>query len=144
MNRSDRKRRILLVEERGALRNLVRKVLEDAGYRVTVGGDLEETLRKVSDEALPVDLVVLDSGRAPDADGELVDEIRRFNPECRVVVVSERDETELAGADRDWIRSVSRPLKLSELFEAVESLLNRGSEDTRPTPDVRTERRGLP
>lgn len=142
MSPSDGKPRIVLVEERGALRNLIRKVLEDAGYRVTLSADLGEVGRIATDRSDPVDLVVLDADTGPGPDRELLDEIRRRNPGCRVVLFSSRDGTSLARREPDWVREVSRPVRLSELFQAVESLVGRGPTDGGPSGEAPGDRSG--
>ena len=144
MNRRDGRKRILLLEERGALRNLIRKVLEDAGYCVTVGSDPREELTRMKGASVPVDLVILDTTGTPGPDRDLGGEIRRLNPDCPIVLVSGREGSNLPGTEPDWLRTVPRPVKLSELFEAVESLVGPESGDGSDPDDDASPRRDRP
>lgn len=145
MTRRHGRGRILLVEERGALRNLIRRVFEDAGYRVTLGAELEDALRQLSEKGLPVDLVVLDPVTGRSSGHDPVDEIHRLAPGCRVVLVSDPEAPARFRQEptSEWMRTIPRPVKLSELFEAVESLLGPAKVDHPPTDGTHSDRRDV-
>jgi two-component system OmpR family response regulator len=114
---------LLIVEDDAEMRDLLRKVLEKEGYRVSVAADGHEAL------ALPLqtafDLVVTDL-LMPDDDGlELLQAIRKSRPTLPVIIIT---------AFGDWgsysralelgaAAFISKPLKMAELVGAIHTAL---------------------
>lgn len=77
---------VLVVDDDPQVRELFRRILENAGYLVSVVGSGRQALRECGDRTF--DLAITDLS-LPDMDGlDLIDEILRELPECRVLVVS--------------------------------------------------------
>lgn len=117
-------RRILVVEDDPAVRDVVREVLAERGFRVTEASDADRALSSVS--AWPPNLVILDLG-LPGMDG--LELLRRLRERGDVPVIVLTGRAELAdrviglelGAD-DY---VVKPFEHRELVARVNSVLRR-------------------
>ncbi|HZU24687.1 MAG TPA: response regulator [Bryobacteraceae bacterium] len=79
-------RKILVVEDEGGIRALVRKILERHGYAVLDASDPESALEVVRNNA--IDLIITDI-KMPAMDGqELAQQLRRLRPEMKVLFIS--------------------------------------------------------
>jgi two-component system OmpR family response regulator len=114
---------LLIVEDDGEMRDLLRKVLEKEGYRVSVAGDGREALAVFARETC--DLVVTDMLMPHDGGLELLDAIHQVHPTLPVIIVT---------AFGDWhsysralelgaAAFISKPLRMSELIAAVHNAL---------------------
>lgn len=78
--------RILVIDDEEDIRDVARLLLESAGYAVVCAEDGRAALREI--ERSPVDLVITDM-LMPEMDGvELINEVRRRNPDQAVVAMS--------------------------------------------------------
>jgi len=114
---------LLIVEDDPEMRDLLRKVLEKEGYRVSVAADSEEASASLS--RIAFDLVVTDM-LMPDNGGlELLQGIRQSHPTLPVIIIT---------AFGDWgsysralelgaAAFISKPLKLGELIGAIHTAL---------------------
>jgi len=114
---------LLIVEDDPEMRDLLRKVLEKEGYRVSVAADGEAASASLS--RIAFDLVVTDM-LMPDNGGlELLQGIRRSHPTLPVIIIT---------AFGDWgsysralelgaAAFISKPLKLGELIGAIHTAL---------------------
>jgi CheY-like chemotaxis protein len=119
--------RILVVDDEGGVRSVIRRVLETRGHTVVEAGDGRTALALQAQE--PVDLVITDLFM-PDVDGlEVVRELRVRGPDVPVLVLSGGDTTgkmdllqvaEAMGAKR----VLSKPFEVDELLKEVEDALN--------------------
>ncbi|MDO8700128.1 MAG: response regulator, partial [Deltaproteobacteria bacterium] len=86
MNKNLAEKTILIVDDEGAVRESVREVLSDEGYRVVDTGDGTRVLRMIEEEK--PGLVLLDIWM-PQTDGiELLKEIKNKEPDINVVMIS--------------------------------------------------------
>ena len=114
---------LLIVEDEPEMRDLLRKVLEKEGYRISVADDGREASGRIAREDF--DLVVTDM-LMPSVGGiELLQAIRRSHPSLPVIIVT---------AFGDWdsysralalgaAAFISKPLRMSELTTAVHAAL---------------------
>ena len=114
---------LLIVEDEPEMRDLLRKVLEKEGYRISVAGDGREAFGRIAREDF--DLVVTDM-LMPSVGGiELLETIQRSFPALPVIIVT---------AFGDWdtysralalgaAAFISKPLRMSELTSAVHAAL---------------------
>src|SRR5262249_59162849 len=79
---------ILVVDDEGMVRNLVSTMLERRGFRVHVAADGDEALAIYGQRAAEIDLVLLDLTMPRRAGLQVLEELRRLNPEVRVIVAS--------------------------------------------------------
>jgi len=113
---------VLIVEDEGVIRNLVRRILERAGYRVLEAADSVEGTRQFHAQA--VDLIILDTG-LPDMGGvELAASLLREAPATRVLLLSGHTEEEIGERVRDLgIVFLRKPFGQQDILSAVGSAL---------------------
>jgi two-component system KDP operon response regulator KdpE len=126
--------RILVVEDDDGIRNLLRTLLESAGYRVH---DADRAARGlVEARAGRPDLVLVDLG-LPDRDGlMLIREVRAFSA-VPIVVLSARslDATKIEALDAGADDYVTKPFNPAELLARLRAALRRSvrtGESTEP------------
>jgi Response regulator containing CheY-like receiver, AAA-type ATPase, and DNA-binding domains len=79
-------RSILVVDDEAELRDVVSRVLMDAGYRVTTAADGKEAIARIGGEAF--DLILTDV-IMPEKDGmQVITEARRKQPQVKIVAMS--------------------------------------------------------
>ena len=117
-----RARRVMLVDDDESLRSLVRMTLPTEGYEIVEARDGEEAIGLLA-ETTP-DLVVLD-WRMPERSGaEVLDHVKRANPEVRVIVLTAEHEpeqravAESLGAD-EFLTKPFSPLQLLGVIERL-------------------------
>ena len=114
---------LLIVEDDPEMRDLLRKVLEKEGYRISVAGDGREATTSLSRK--PFDLVVTDLLMPDDGGLELLRAIRQTHPTLPVIIIT---------AFGDWgsysralelgaAAFISKPLKMAELIAAIQTAL---------------------
>lgn len=115
--------RLLVVEDDPEMRELLRKVLEKEGYRVSVAADGREASTWLS--RLPVDLVITDMLMPDDGGLQLLQAIRESRPTLPVIIItafgdwgSYSQALELGAA-----AFISKPLKMAELIGAIHTAL---------------------
>ena len=117
-------RRILLIEDDNQVRNLLREVLEKAGYKVVEASDGEQGV--ASYRRQPADLVITDI-MMPHKDGvETIRELRHDFPQIRIVAITgyrgrfnRLPAAEVLGAGRTLVK----PFTPEQILEAVKELL---------------------
>ncbi|HEX6203919.1 MAG TPA: response regulator, partial [Thermoanaerobaculia bacterium] len=123
-----RRVRVLLVDDSLVTREMERRLLDDAGFAVTVAGDANEALSHLGEE--PFDCIVTDI-EMPGMDGfQLTERLRSMEhfAELPIVVVSTRDRPEdrlrglSAGADAYLTK---QGLNAGELVDLVRRLAGR-------------------
>jgi PAS domain S-box-containing protein len=79
---------VLLVEDKDAMRDAVRRILEDAGYRVIVAGSGTEALAAASSHPGPIDLLLTDVVMQEMRGDEVAEQLRVAHPSIRVLFMS--------------------------------------------------------
>jgi CheY-like chemotaxis protein len=114
-----------VVEDQEMVRELMRRILENAGYRVLTAADGAGALDLAGSDGSSIDLLLADLV-LPDLNGrELARRLRERRPDLRVVLVSGyADDTafrrELADGD---LPLVEKPFRESALTSAVRAAL---------------------
>jgi DNA-binding NarL/FixJ family response regulator len=118
--------RVLLIDDDELVRKTLRRALEDADFEVVEAADGDEGIRSYETE--PIDVVVTDI-LMPEKEGvETIMELRRKNPEVKIVAISGGEIrggqqylriAGLLGADR----VLPKPIRPKALLEAVRDLL---------------------
>lgn len=122
---------ILLVEDDGTERALIRSALEAAGYQVQEASNGTEALRQY--RLAPTGLVITDI-LMPEKDGlETIWALTREFPDVPIIAMNENDETldylrlaRFFGADR----VLRKPFLMNELLKMVREELQRGPSST--------------
>ena len=118
--------RVLVVDDDHAVRDVVRRYLERAGYQVDLAGDGETALR--SNAELRPDLIVLDL-MLPGIGGlEVCREVRRIRPVPVVMLTALGEESDrVAGLELGADDYVVKPFSPRELVLRVTSVLRRAT-----------------
>lgn len=122
-------KRILIAEDRPASLELIRTVLESAGYEVIDAVDGQEAVEKASEN--PVDLVLLDL-QMPKIDGFGVVTQLRKDPRFRSTPIVALTASAMQG-DRERALSagfssyIAKPIDLSGLRSEIARLIGAGS-----------------
>ena len=117
--------RLLIVEDEKQICDMVAKSLYDAGYEVDTCYDGEEALECILAENY--DLIVLDLN-LPGMDGmEILKELRQYNDETKVLILSARGQIadKVEGLDAGANDYMEKPFHLQELEARVRSLTRR-------------------
>lgn len=121
--------RILVVEDDGAVRELLQEILERAGHEVIAAQNGKEAIALYKKS--PADLMITNI-LMPEKEGlETIQELRREDSEIKIIAISgggqigPADYLEVArrfGA----MRTFSKPFARKELLQAVDELLEEG------------------
>ncbi len=117
---------VLVVEDEGKLRELVRSYLERAGFTVLSTGSGAEAITMAA--AAAPDLVVLDLG-LPDVPGETVARELRGAGAVPIVMLTAKsaEEDRIAGLELGADDYLTKPFSPRELVLRVQAVLRRGS-----------------
>jgi two-component system, OmpR family, response regulator len=120
---------ILLVEDDQELRAVIRRALEEEGFRVRGAGSGAEAMQRISPR--PPDALVIDVG-LPDADGrDLCQALRARGIQAPVLFLTARDALtdRLAGFAAGGDDYLTKPFALAELTARLRAALNRAGVD---------------
>jgi DNA-binding response OmpR family regulator len=110
---------VLVVDDDPVVRSFIAMVLDDAGFRVSVAGDLDEAVAKASDEDVSVLVSDLVLGCC---DGLDVDEaVRTLNPRLQTLYISGYGSSRYGSDADDPI--LAKPFGIQELVDRVRALL---------------------
>jgi CheY-like chemotaxis protein len=136
----DPNRRVaLVVDDEPAFREMIRLILEEDGYRVTLAASGAEALRIIQDQHESLFLVILDL-RMPGVDGlAVLDELRSLAPRLPVLVTTgyAGAEEQARALERGARKVLEKPYRVVELRMALEEVLAGSS----PTPSPGAEAR---
>ena len=118
--------RILLIDDDALARDMLRQMLERAGYDVVEAASGREGLQHY--QATAIDLIITDI-LMPDQDGlETILELRRLAPEAKIIAISGGGQSGLldllpiaAKLGAQW--TLRKPLRRLELLEAIRQLV---------------------
>ena len=118
------KQRILVVDDEPQIREMLSMYFSRHGYDTATAADSAETLRLVKES--PVDVVVLDISLADEDGLKLLEQLKKFQPGLRVIMLTGMgfvedllQEAQQKGADG----YVSKVLPLDELLLAIQRIL---------------------
>ena len=117
---------VLLVEDEEAVRRLVRRVLEDAGYRVLEAQSPAQALRLCQHHPEPIDLMLTDVVMPFMSGRELASRAAALRPQMRVLYVSGYMEDVMArhGVLEPEIAFLGKPFGPEELTRKVREVLD--------------------
>ncbi len=116
---------ILLVEDEEAVRAFGKRALSSRGFTVHEAESGLDALKMVRDDGLRVDLIVSDV-MMPEMDGPtMYEEIKKVNPDCKVIFVSGYAEEAFRNsvADGENFRFLPKPFSLKQLVESVKAAM---------------------
>jgi len=117
---------ILVIEDEGSLRTLLRVVLEMRGYKVRTVSDGGEALEFLLGDPGEVDAVLLDLNLPRISGVEVFTTIRRIRPKAKILVVSGNisPETKADLEEQGQTLFVSKPYRLHELGHLLRTALD--------------------
>ncbi len=127
-------RRILVIDDDAAIRQVVKTVLERSGFEVIEAREGDEAIRIYKEN--PVDLVVTDIFIPGKGGLDTIVEIRRDFPDAKIIAMSGGGPTMsaegclLLSQGLGVQRTLYKPLNMRELLEAVEYVLGREQSST--------------
>ncbi len=119
--------RVLLVEDEESVRALGQKMLERIGFQVTTASDGRQAVEVYGREGEMIDLVVLDL-TMPHMDGEeTLRELKRIDPEVRIVMASgySNHEIEARLAGQGLLGFIQKPYTMAQLKERLYPLFEK-------------------
>lgn len=116
---------ILLAEDENVLRGLIKKILEEEGFKVLDAENGEKALTLYQDHKGNVDLVITDIVMPKMNGNELVEHLEKENPELNSLFLSGYTEDELIHQDirQDRINFLPKPIELDTFLPKVHELL---------------------
>ena len=117
---------ILLVEDEGGVRQLAKRILENAGYRVFEAQNGSEGQEAFKEYGHSVDLVVTDMIMPVCGGAEMVRRLREWDPRLRVLFISGYTEhsMEEQAAKESGAPFVQKPFTAAELLQSVREALS--------------------
>jgi PAS domain S-box-containing protein len=123
---------ILLVDDEESLVALGARMLEHLGFSVLTAADGLQAVEQYREKGNTIDLVLMDL-TMPHMDGaEAFGELRRLNPDVRVVLASgySNEDVAVRFAGKGFSGVLQKPYNLSSLREALAGLMPKRKEDT--------------
>ena len=117
---------ILVAEDEEMVRDLVRSILEDAGYTVLTARNGAEAVRLVEEHANAIDLALLDVMMPRGGGREVMDHIQATNPKTRILFSSAYSESaiHLNFVIKEGLDLLVKPYSRAELLHAVREALD--------------------
>jgi two-component system cell cycle sensor histidine kinase/response regulator CckA len=117
---NDRSRRILVVEDDDAIRDLVARVLREVGYETRVASNGAEALGLFETEA-SCDLLLTDLHMPEMSGDELVRRARALHPDLKVLYLTAYSDRLFAGRSALWQDEayIDKPITINGLRQAV-------------------------
>lgn len=123
--RANSARRIMLVEDDDAVRELTTRILERVGYNVALADTPEIALELLAETRY--DLLITDVVMPGMGGRELADRAREHDPGLRVLFISgyTADEVLRRGVQEEDVDFLNKPFTSNQLTEKVQDILNR-------------------
>jgi PAS domain S-box-containing protein len=123
---------ILLAEDEPMVRQLVRAVLEQGGYRVLEAADGAEALRLAEAHPGPIHLLLTDVVMPGISGRELTERLAKQRPEVRVVYMSGYTDDAVVrhGVLHAGVAFIQKPFAPSALLRKVQEVLGQGTAQT--------------
>jgi PAS domain S-box-containing protein len=115
---------VLLAEDEPAVRAVVKRIVERAGYRVVAVQDGEEAVEYFRKHGEEIDLLLLDAVMPRKGGNEAMNEIRELNPNVPVLLCSGYTETPLPGRDVKGVLFLAKPYEPDQLLGMMRTLLD--------------------
>jgi len=118
---------ILVVDDEENIREFTKEQLESIGYRVKLAGDGIEAIKIYKEKKDEIDLILLDMIMPDMAGKETFQELRKINPDVKVLLISgfSEDERAIETIDKGALGFIPKPFSLQELSESISEALKK-------------------
>lgn len=117
---------ILLAEDDSDVRDVIKTLLENSGYRVIEAVDGDDAVSKYKENAMDINLLVFDLLMPGKTGKQAYDEIKKITPGIKIVFVSGySDDIRKKSIFEEGLDFISKPLKPNELLRKVRDVLER-------------------
>lgn len=118
---------ILVVEDEGSLRKLMEKTLSHLNYKVTLAANGGEALLLIEEKGLKPDLVITDVIMPNMSGKELMDRLRRNQPDLKVIYMSGYTDNSIAhhGVLDPGTPFIQKPFTRQEISDKIKAVLKR-------------------
>jgi len=118
---------ILVAEDESTVRNVIKRSLSDAGYRVIEAVDGEQALAIASSSTEQIDLVITDVIMPRMGGKELNARLEELNPELKVLFISGYTDNAIVhqGILDEGIEFIQKPFQPSDLLKKIRAMLDR-------------------
>src|SRR4051812_27211887 len=127
MGRTNSNKTILLVDDEASFRELIRPVLEHAGYRVREASSFEEAVKVSRRRAIKIDLLLTDVSMPGRNGYELAAQLAESQPGLKVIFMSGQAGIEafkFYATPESEVRLLTKPFEMRELLDRVDRALN--------------------
>ena len=120
---------ILIVDDEEIVLDVGVEILKSLGYRVIPAGNGQKALEAYGQYRKEIDMVILDMIMPEMSGGRVFDEIKKLNPECRVLLASGYSMNGQAEAilQRGCNGFIQKPYTIKALSEKIRDILDPGS-----------------
>ena len=118
---------LLIAEDEVLVSSSMKKILENAGYKVILAMDGEEALEKFRENQEEISLILSDVVMPRMSGMEFLEEVRRLKPGVRVLFISgySADFLEEKGTFKKGLDLITKPFAKEELLRRVRQVLDR-------------------
>jgi CheY-like chemotaxis protein len=119
---------VLIAEDDAAVRTLMKKLLQEFGYTVIEAVDGEDAISRFTENQDRVQLLILDVIMPKKNGKEVYEEIRKDQPEVKVIFSSgyTADFLQKKGVIEEDLICISKPVSPTELLKKVRETLDKG------------------
>ena len=116
---------ILVVEDEGPIRQIVKTSLEAHGHCVVTAGDAEEALELAEQHSGPIDLVVTDMLLPGMSGADMIRRLVAARPALNVIYISGYlgGNTTMPGSPNGTMQYLPKPFTPRELLEVVRTII---------------------
>ena len=115
---------VLVVEDEDAVRKLVRKILEESGYKVLEAANGDDAVAVIKEHRAEIDLVLTDVVMPRVGGPELIARLRETRPESRVLYMSGYTDRTVPLEQDAGAAFIQKPFTPSQLGQKLREMLN--------------------
>lgn len=117
---------VLLAEDDGGIRFLIKPLLQQAGYKVVEAANGEEAINVFNRHKDAIQLVLLDVMMPKKTSKEVCDEVRKINPSIKCLLMSgyPKEVLDERGFLDNGVCFLSKPVNPEELLKKMDELLS--------------------
>jgi len=121
------KEKILLVDDEESIRNIGQKQLENLGYKIILAADGKEAVKIYKEKKGEIDLILLDIIMPESGGKETYRELKKINPDIKVIVMSGYSQDEKANEimNDGALGFIQKPFKIHELSKIIYEILKK-------------------